>query len=589
MDITGYLILRNNGTHKIILKDKQMKKLITLSILLIAINLIAQESPPQIIMEEDPSWQNYFGSSGDIDGDYAAVTGVHSQNPNSSRGGIVNIYKQNEKGVWTLTRTMFPKIANAQDRFGQNACALSGNNVIVGDWMNNNQKIGAAHVFNFSGDTTWQQTAYLAPIDTTGVKFFGKSVDIYDKYAVVGSSESVYIFELQKDETWKQIKKLTVKNSSGFGQQVSIHGDFLLVSSQWETVEGIETAGVVYVYHNDINDGWKFFQRIHAKIEDVRKSGKFGASIAIYKNNIVIGYPKGKMGEIFAGNVYLFERNDDRFEFKQKLYASDFGQEKYRFGEQVSISENYIAVGEAQGRNHEGSVYVFEKMDDEFKEVNRLKTGFSTYYGNDFGQNGLSLSNNSLFVGFPGDDFCNEREKGCGSAYFYELEKTLPRKKTPPFVPKRLTKENIAQKMNQHNADSILFDYINADDVYNLRSSTTGLWGMYRSGKELIPMKYEHIDFYGWNEPFTFVKKEGKWCIYYGGFNNENQKIFCGYEELKKFEHKNFLYVAGKQNGKWKWVNWYNGHSTQDSKSYHQELTIYNNWNPGNYDNFKVD
>ena len=566
-----------------------MKKLITISILLLSINLIAQENPPQIIKEAKPSWQNYFGNSGDIDGEYAAVVGTHSENPNSSRGGIVNIYKQNEQGVWDFTRSMFPEITHSDDRFGQNACALSGNNVIVGDWMNYDQKIGAAHIFNFSGDTTWQQTAYLAPIDTNGVDSFGKSVDIYDKYAVVGATGAVYIFELQKDETWKQIKKLNASSSSGFGVQVAIHEDYLLVSSQWETVEDIETAGAVYVYHNDINEGWKLVQRIHADTEDIRKSGEFGKSLTVYKNHIVIGYPKGKMGEMYAGKVYVYERKNDQFEFKQKLYASDFGQRKYAFGKQVSISENYIAIGEATGRDYRGSVYIFERLNDEFLEVNRLKTGFTVFDGNDFGQNGLSLYKNLLFVGFPGDDFCRENEKGCGSAYFYKLEKTLPKKETPPFVPKRLTKIDIEKKMKQHNADSILFDYINGDDVYNLRNSTTGLWGMYQSGKELIPMEYEHIEFYGWNEPFTFVKKDGFWCIYYGGFNTENHDTFCGYEELKKFTHKNFLYVAGKQDGKWRWVNWYNGSVNNDSKKYYQELYIYSSWNPGNYNNFKLD
>jgi hypothetical protein len=112
---------------------------------------------------------------------------------------------------------------------------------------------------------------------------------------------------------------------------------------------------------------------------------------------------------------------------------------------------------------------------------------------------------------------------------------------------------------------------------------------MYQSGKELIPMKYEHIDFYGWNQSYTFVQKEGKWCIYYGGFSTANHNTFCGYDELKKFTHKNFHYVAGKQDGKWRWVNWYNGSVNNDSKKYYQELYIYSSWNPGNYNNFKLD
>lgn len=560
--------------------------LIFIFILLLQV-CFAQRNTPQKVREQKPSRQNYFGDSGDIDRDYAVAVGVHSENPIAWNGGVANVYKQNEKGLWELTRSMHPKTSSNKDRFGQNACALSGNNVIVGDWMNAKKEFGAAHIFKFWGDTAWEQTAYLAPKTTTGVKSFGKAVAIYGNYAIVGANNSAYIFELQENGEWKQIKKLTKTNAEGFGNNVAIYQDYLIISAEWETIDGVENAGAVYVYYNDKKLGWKYLQKIKLNSENIKEKSDFGSSIAIYKNNILIGYPNAKMGEISAGNAYLYEKTGAKFEIKQKLYTEDFGFNKYRFGEKVSISENFIAIGEAQGKDHEGSVYLFEKIDDEFKEVNRFVTGKSVYYGNDFGQNGLSLSNNQLFVGFPGDNFCNEEDGGCGTAYFYQLQKTLPKKAAPPFIPEGVTQKEITKKMKQFNADSILFDYINEDDVYLLRSSETGLWGMYQTGNVIIPMEYESINFFGWNDPFTFVKKDNKWCIYYGGFSDEDHATHCGYDELKKFTHKNYLYVAGKRDGKWSWVNWHNGNSTNDNKTYAQELVIYNNWNPGNYSYFE--
>jgi hypothetical protein len=549
----------------------------------------AQDTTPQKIVEQNPSRQNYFGESGDIDGNYAVAVGIHSENPNAWKGGVVNVYKQNTKGTWEFNRAMFPKVSDSEDRFGQGACALSGNNVIVGDWMNAKQEFGAAHIFNFWGDTLWRETAYLAPKNTLGVESFGRSVDIYGNYAVVGASNAVYIFELQIDNTWQEIKKLTKTNAGGFGQHVAIHGNYLIVSAEWEGIDGIKNSGAVYVYYNSNKVGWKYLQKIKLSAEETKIDAKFGSSISIFKNNIVIGYPKANMGEILgAGNVYVYERTKLKFELKQKLFAEDFGFNKYGFGDQVSISENYIAIGENQGREYQGSVYLFEKIEEEFKQVNRFSSGKKSYHGNDFGQNGLSLSKNNLFVGFPGDDFCNEKVKGCGSAYFYTLQKTPSKKDIPAFIPQGLTKKMIDKKMKPHNADSILFDDINGDDVYLLRSSTTGLWGMYQADKVIIPMKYEYINFYGWNDPFTFVKKDNKWCIYYGGFSDDNHAVHCDYEELKKFTHQGYIYVAGKQDGKWNWVNWHTGNATHGNKTYHQELVIYNNWNPGNYSYFKL-
>jgi hypothetical protein len=567
-----------------------MTKHFYFSFLFLAISLVCfSQGTPQNIVEQNPSRQNYFGDSGDIDGKYSVVTSIHGSNPNAWNGGIVNLYQQNAKGSWELSRTMYPKVSKGEDRFGQDACALSGNNVIVGDWMNATQEFGAAHIFNFWGDTSWQETANLIPNNTSGLNSFGRSVDIYENYAVVGASNTVYIFELQTDQTWKQVKRLKETNAKGFGQHVAIHGNHLLVSAEWEDVDGVKNSGAIYIYERDKNSAWKYFQKIKLRADDTQDGAEFGTSIAIHKNSIVIGYPNAKMGDVSAGNVYLYEKTDLKFELKQKLYPEDFGFNKYRFGEQVSISENYIAIGEAQGRKHQGSVYLFEKIDGEFREVNHFTSGKSSYYGNDFGQNGLALSNNNLFVGFPGDDFCETEVAGCGSAYFYTLKNSVAQKDMPPYVPQGLTKAEISIKMKEFNADSILFDYINQDDMYLLRSAETGLWGLYQKINIIIPMEYEEINFYGWNAPFTFVKRDGKWCVYYGRFGEDDQASYCGYDELKKFTHQNYLYVAAKREGKWSWINWSNGSSTNSNKTYHQELLIYDNWNPGNYESFNLE
>lgn len=570
-----------------------MKKTILCShFLLLFCSTFSQNLSPKKITEKEPHKQNYFGDSGDIDGDYAVACGIHSENPIAYNGGIANVYKINEAGKWIFTRTMYPTISNSDDRFGQNACAMSKDHVIVGAWMNVDQKCGAAHIFKFWADSSWKEVAYLAPKDTAGVRSFGGSVDIYGSYAIVGSTGSAYIFELQTNGGWKQIKKLKAPSgiiAEGFGNNVAIFKDYIVVTAEWEDINGVENAGAVYVYNKDEKEDWKYVQKIVLNKDEVKKEAEFGTSIAIYENNILIGYPKCDMGEIpNSGMVYLYENTDGKFELKQKLYTQDFGFNIYRFGEKVSLSDNFIAISQAQNRAHKGSVYLFEKEGNEYKEVNSILSPIDSYYGNDFGQNALALNNNRLLVGGPGDGFCEEKLSSCGAAYFYSLPKTLPKKTRLAYIPRGMTQAIMAKKMKQHDADSIIFDHINQDDVYILKGKKTGLWGMYQAGQELIPMQYEHINFSGWNDPFTFVKKNEKWCIYYGIFDDDEHLVHCGYDELKKFEHKDYLYVAGKKDGKWHWVNWYNGSITNSNKDYHQELVIFSNWNPGNYNHFDL-
>lgn len=544
----------------------------------------------QKIVETEPSTQNYFGSSGDIHGEYAVVTSIHGSNPNSWTGGLANIYKISKEGKWELTRTMYPEVSSSQDRFGQDACAIWDKQVIIGDWMNVNQECGAAHIFKFEGDTTWRQTAMLKPIDYNNVESFGKAVDIFKTTTVVGAGGAVYIFTKTDDGTWKQTQKLkTPTDAEGFGNNVVIDGDFIVVSAEWEDIAGKKNMGAVYVYKKQTNESWSLLEKITLQSDKTQEEVEFGNSIAINNNRILIGAANENMGEVRgAGAAYLYRLSDNKFLFEQKLYASNFGHNKYRFGEKVAITDDFIVIAEAQDQNHKGSVYVFEKKEGTYIEVDRIISPIRSYYGNDFGQSGLAIDGNRLYVGAPGDGYCEEELSKCGSAYFYNLGKSKPKLKAKPFIPAGNTTAIMDKKMEEFNADSIVFDPINHDDLYNLRSKETQLWGLYQSGKELIPMEYEHINFSGWNHPFTFVKKKGKWGVFLGSFNDGKLSVQCRYDELKIYEHQEYLFVAGKRNGKWRWVNWATSEELHETKEYHQELIIYNNWNPGNYSHFDL-
>lgn len=565
-------------------------KIHIIPIVLIHFLLFNPARAQQKIIESEPRTQSYFGSSGDVHGDYAVVTATHGSNPNSWSGGFANIYKISEKGKWKLTRTMYPENSSSQDRFGQDACAMWGKQVIIGDWMNVVRECGAAHIFKFYGDTAWKQTALLQPKDHSNAESFGKAVDIYENTAVVSASEAVYIFSLKNDGKWKQAQKLKPPaGAKGFGNNVAIDGDFIVASAEWEDIAGKENIGAVYVYKKHMNGSWSLLEKLTLQGDEVQEKAEFGNSIVINNNTILVGIARKNMGEVEgAGSVYLYRLTRGKFSLEQKLFASNFGYNKYRFGEKLAISDEFIAIAEAQDQDHKGSVYIFEKKDGIYTETSRVVSPIRSYYGNDFGQSGLAIDGNRLFVGAPGDGHCGEELSQCGSAYFYNLEKSKLKKESEPYIPKGATAADQRKKMKKFNADSIVFDPINQDDVYNLRNTETQLWGMFQSGHLLIPMEYEQIEFAGWNHPFTFVKQDGKWGVFSGPFNDGKLSVSCRYDELKIYNHKQYLFVAGKRNEKWRWVNWSTGEELHEAKKYHQELVIYNNWNPGNYSHFDL-
>ena len=112
--------------------------------------------------------------------------------------------------------------------------SISGNIAIVSAHCGNNsngEDSGSAYIFE-QNDTGWEQVAKLTADDGETEDYFGYSVSISDKTAIVGAkldddngtdSGSVYFFE-QTNTGWQQVDKQTASDGvSGdmFGYNVS--------------------------------------------------------------------------------------------------------------------------------------------------------------------------------------------------------------------------------------------------------------------------------------------------------------------------------------------------------------------------------
>lgn len=116
--------------------------------------------------------------------------------------------------------------------------------------------------------------------------------------------------------------------------------------------------------------------------------------------------------------------------------------------------------------------------------------------------------------------------------------------------------------------DIVEFDAGNGDGVFRARDKETGLWGMFQSMspgeiKEMIPMQYEKVDFFPWNDPYTAVYNDGKVGFYLSGWvfdDQAKQSIPCIYDEYQRYVVQDGTpYLAVKRDGKWGWVDWLYG------------------------------
>lgn len=160
--------------------------------------------------------------------------------------------------------------------------------------MKKNYRAGSAYVFVRQGTTWTLQKQLFASVPSTNA-FFGDSVAIQGDTIVVGSSyiDAVYIF-LRSGTTWTEHQIIVPEDGGqydeygqiirvGFGGDVDIDGDTIVVGSPWDNGP---PGGSAYIF---LRSGatWSQFQKIIA--DDGEWDDYFGDSIAVSGTSIIVG------------------------------------------------------------------------------------------------------------------------------------------------------------------------------------------------------------------------------------------------------------------------------------------------------------
>ena len=216
----------------------------------------------------------------------------------------------------------------------------------------------------------------LAVEDDRVADRFGNAVAFDGETLVVGAElddgGAVYVYTLPNGEwssvvDWPEVVKLTPPNGmSGdkFGSSVAVDSDTIVVGAPGNDRDG-QDAGAAYVFTKPA-EGWQ--STTTAAIRLPAPAGKsddlVGTSVAVASSTVVVGAP-GATAD--AGAAYVFERPNGGWSSATTsvtLTAADADSED-GFGQSVSIDQDTIVVGapQAKGPNHddEGAVYVFRK------------------------------------------------------------------------------------------------------------------------------------------------------------------------------------------------------------------------------------
>jgi len=376
---------------------------------------------------EAEDWFSYYVS---ISGD-TVVLGAPQHDGDGA--GAAYLFERDEGGPgnWGQVAKLNASDAAAGDDFGWSV-SISGNTVVVGapraDEVDTDS--GAAYLFQRDTDGlgNWDQVAKITASDGNGSDGFGWSVSISGDTVVVGApfdddngdlSGSAYVFE-RPQSGWTNVTetaKLTASDGTNLdylGRSVAVSGDTVVAGAQ-----GAAYVGSAYLFVKP-DSGWvNMSETVQLMSSDGATEDRFGGSVSLSGDTLVVGAPGDDDGGFGSGSAYLFERNAggaENWGQVAKLTASD-PDGGDQLGGSVSISGDTVVAGavfdEDLGEGS-GSAYLFREPLAGWTNMSEMvKLSASDGSTEDHFGYSVSLSGDTLAVGAPGSE-----ERGATYMFF---------------------------------------------------------------------------------------------------------------------------------------------------------------------------
>lgn len=310
-----------------------------------------------------------FGISVSISGDTIAVGAIRDDDRGTDSGSVYVF--QRSGTTWTEQVKLYPNYTSDYDWFGYSV-SIDGDTIVVGVPYDDDKgnASGSAFVFQWNG-MTWSRQAILLPDYPADYDRFGESVSISGNTIAVGApydddagvdSGSAYVFH-RTGTAWSKQAKRTGGLNDWFGSSVSIDADTLVVGAKRDDYPGKNDTGSASVYHRS-GATWYFRAKLRAGYPD--DYDRFGTSVSVSGDTIVVGVPHGDDGGYDSGLACVFIRSGSYW-FRQANITAYDGAINDRFGESISIDGDTIVVGtpfDDDGGADSGSAYVFIRTPD---------------------------------------------------------------------------------------------------------------------------------------------------------------------------------------------------------------------------------
>jgi hypothetical protein len=269
----------------------------------------------QTLVAPDGNIGDEFGASLGIDGAAAAVGAPSAY---SNRGGVYVYRKSGDKFVYEAT--VRPSEQERNERFGRST-AISGDTIVAGSPFRTvyGRERGVAFAFVKTG-ANWIQQRKFSANGGTDQDRFGWSAAIQGDRAVFGAPNAqfttgngaAYVFD-RTGTNWVQSQRVVPLDhalDSDFGYSVALTDTALAVGAPRQPNPGtkiLPSQGAVYAF---TFSGGKFVHETKAVAADRDRGSRFGDSVALSADTMVIGAPFKNLFGVVTGAAYVFSRLD---------------------------------------------------------------------------------------------------------------------------------------------------------------------------------------------------------------------------------------------------------------------------------------
>ena len=368
------------------------------------------------------------GYSVAVDGDYVVV-GAPTADVSAGAGRGVAIVYHATSGA--LVARLYHPSPGVGYSFGISV-AVSGNRVVVGAY-------DAAYVYDLSGAAPATPVAALHNPRSGVADYFGFAVAISGDRVIVSASRDdagamtggrAYVYDLASATPTLPVTIL--ENPGGapdarFGASVAISGNRVVVGALLEG-NGANNAGAAYVY--DLGSATPTVPAATLDNPDPSQEDYFGASVAVSGSRVVVGTPGDydDTGGPAAGVAYVYDLGSGTPTLPVTTLHSPSPSSYNGFGISVAVSGEHVVVGEYvsdPGVNDVGAARVFDLgSTTPAIPVLTLHNPSPAEYA-DFGH-AVAVAGNRVVVGQVSPVSDDDGPTDAGSAYLYHLGGATP-------------------------------------------------------------------------------------------------------------------------------------------------------------------